>query len=286
MHFITGLPRSGTTLLGAILRQNPRFSAGMSSPLAVVLDRCIDAMSPAANEFALQFDDHQRTLMIEAMINAYCAGISGAEVVFDTNRLWAARLPLIARMRPQAKVIACVRNPAWVVDSIECLIRANPLGRSRIFNTDAERMTVYSRADALMQPNRMVGFALNAMKEAIRTDQADRLLLVEYDLLVGRPLDTLRLIYEFLDQPWFDHDLENVDYDSETFDMLLGTPGLHRVRRRVGLHPRRSILPPDLFEGLAARVFWRDLTGSKARAIALGRTAVSPLDDLMNRRSV
>lgn len=33
-HFISGLPRSGSTLMEAILRQNPRFSAGMSNPVA------------------------------------------------------------------------------------------------------------------------------------------------------------------------------------------------------------------------------------------------------------
>ncbi|MBD9680249.1 sulfotransferase, partial [Pseudomonas sp. PDM18] len=32
-HFISGLPRSGSTLLSAILLQNPRFHAGMSSPV-------------------------------------------------------------------------------------------------------------------------------------------------------------------------------------------------------------------------------------------------------------
>ncbi|WP_442939260.1 sulfotransferase [Nostoc sp.] len=31
IHFISGLPRSGSTLLGALLRQNPRFHASMSS---------------------------------------------------------------------------------------------------------------------------------------------------------------------------------------------------------------------------------------------------------------
>jgi hypothetical protein len=34
IHFISGLPRSGSTLLAALLRQNPRFEAGMSGPLA------------------------------------------------------------------------------------------------------------------------------------------------------------------------------------------------------------------------------------------------------------
>ena len=33
LHFISGLPRSGSTLLAAILRQNPRFHAAMSSPV-------------------------------------------------------------------------------------------------------------------------------------------------------------------------------------------------------------------------------------------------------------
>ena len=32
-HFITGLPRSGSTLLSALLLQNPRFHAGMTSPV-------------------------------------------------------------------------------------------------------------------------------------------------------------------------------------------------------------------------------------------------------------
>ena len=32
-HFITGLPRAGSTLLSALLLQNPRFHAGMTSPV-------------------------------------------------------------------------------------------------------------------------------------------------------------------------------------------------------------------------------------------------------------
>lgn len=35
-HFISGLPRAGFTLLSAILLQNPRFHAGMSSPVGAL----------------------------------------------------------------------------------------------------------------------------------------------------------------------------------------------------------------------------------------------------------
>ena len=42
-HFISGLPRAGTTLLAAILNQNPRFRAGMTSPLADIMGVVIAA---------------------------------------------------------------------------------------------------------------------------------------------------------------------------------------------------------------------------------------------------
>ena len=38
MHFISGLPRSGSTLLPALLRQNLLFSAAMTSPVVPELN--------------------------------------------------------------------------------------------------------------------------------------------------------------------------------------------------------------------------------------------------------
>ena len=36
IHFISGLPRWGSTLLAAILRLNPRLHAGMTSPVGAM----------------------------------------------------------------------------------------------------------------------------------------------------------------------------------------------------------------------------------------------------------
>ena len=38
IHFISGLPRAGSTLLAALLRQNPRFHAGMTSPVGAIFN--------------------------------------------------------------------------------------------------------------------------------------------------------------------------------------------------------------------------------------------------------
>ena len=52
LHFISGLPRSGSTLLAAILRQNTRFHAAMTSPVGHVFNAALTAMG-AENEFAV-----------------------------------------------------------------------------------------------------------------------------------------------------------------------------------------------------------------------------------------
>src|SRR5947209_754923 len=84
---------------------------------------------------------------------------------------------LLAALFPASRVICCVRNPAWVIDSIERLTQRNKWEPSRIFDFDAGG-TVYSRAETLGAQGGMVGFAWNALREAVYGDHADRLLLL------------------------------------------------------------------------------------------------------------
>jgi len=262
LHFISGLPRSGSTVLGGVLRQNPRFSGGMSSPLGGIVGGLVRSMG-AENEFSIFIDDEKRERIIRAVIDAYYADVPDLEVAFDTNRSWTVRLPLISRLFPDAKVIACVRSPAWIVDSVERLVRKNALEHSKLFNQN-ERETVFSRTEALMKPGRMVGYALNALKEAYYGDLGDRLLLLEYETFCTRPQEATALLYQFLGEEPFDHDFDNVEYDAEEFDAKMSTPGLHTVRRKVSFEPRQTLLPPEIFDRLDRQCFWRDFSRTKA----------------------
>jgi sulfotransferase len=49
----------------------------------------------------------------------------------------------------------------------------------------------------------------------------------------------------------------------------LATTGLHTVRSRVEFRPRRTVLPPDLFEKYAGLAFWREPKGSAAWRITV-----------------
>jgi sulfotransferase len=255
IHFISGLPRSGSTLLAALLRQNPRFAAGMSGPLANLAGTLLGEMS-ARNDTSMFIDDAKRERILRGLFDNYYADCT-AEVIFDTNRDWCAWMPAIARLFPDAKVIACVREVAWVIDSIERLIQRNILSPSSIFNYSPGG-TVYTRAYSVVAQDGLVGAAYEGLKQACYGAQKERLLLVQYESLTADPAKTMRAVYAFLGEPAFEHDFEHVDYDVTEFDMRAGTPGLHTVRRLVKAESRATLLPPDLFNRFTHHTFWRD----------------------------
>jgi len=265
-HFISGLPRSGSTLLSGILLQNPRFHAGMTSPVSALCNAVLGQVS-AGSEFGAVVGRDKRRRLLHGLFDSYYADV-GREIVFDTSRTWCARMPLVHDLFPQAKVIACVRSVAWIMDSFERLYRANPYEHTRLFGAGGARGTVVSRLEGLGQHDSTVGHPWAALREAFYGEHARSLLLVDYELLSRAPAKVMPLVYDFLSEPHFEHDFDNVEYDAEPFDAQLGVPGLHRVRAKVSHVPRQTIMPPDLFERFDKMSFWRDTAGSAANVIA------------------
>lgn len=270
-HFISGLPRSGSTLLSGILLQNPRFHAGMTSPVGSLCTAVLGQVS-AGSEFGAVVGRDKRKALLQALFDSYYADVD-RPIVFDTNRAWCAKLPLVRDLFPEAKIIACVRNVAWIMDSFERLYRANPYETTRLFGAAGVRGTVYSRLEGLAQHDQTVGYAWSALREAFYGEHASSLLLVDYELLSRAPAKVLPLVYDFLGEPRFEHDFENVEYDAEEFDQQLGAPGLHRVKRQVRFTPRPTVIPPDLFDKFNQMSFWNDTSGSAANVITAQQPA-------------
>jgi sulfotransferase len=265
LHFISGLPRAGSTLLAALLRQNPAVHAGMTSPVGSLFTALLREMSQA-NESAVFLDDADRQAILRAMIGAYYRSQPQDRLVFDTNRLWCSKLPALAGLFPRARVICCVRHVPWIMDSIERLIRRNPFELSRIFNFEPGG-TVYSRTEGLGCAAGMVGFAWNALREAWFGEEAGRLLVVTYETLTTAPQTVLDAVYDFIGAPRFAHDVNNVVYEEgREFDARMGTPGLHSLGRAVCPPVRSTILPPELFRKYEADSFWRD-PGANPRGV-------------------
>lgn len=265
-HFISGLPRSGSTLLAALLRQNPRIHAGMTSGLGALVSGAMQIMSPGT-EVGTSVTEDQRKDILRGLFDTYYGSLSDRPVVIDTNRQWTSRMSLINKLFPDAKVIACVRDLSWVVDSLERQVRNNPYHFTRLFGPNNQG-TVFGRAEALMGHDALVGRAYTGLKEAFYGEHSASLLVIEYDLLARAPEKVMPLVYQFLNEPAFDHDFDNVEYDAPEYDEALGVSGLHKVRPKVEFVSRRTILPPDLFKRFQGMEFWRDLNATQAHVIA------------------
>ena len=256
MHFISGLPRSGSTLLSALLLQNSRVHAGIVSPVGSLVTALLRDMSQG-NETSLFINDEQRARLLRGLFDSYYADLGPEVVVFDSNRGWTARIDLLAELFPDCRVVCCVRPVPWIIDSVERMIRRNRFQLSKIFGFDAGG-TVYSRADGMMANDGLIGFPLAAMKQAMHGDESGRLLLVPYDLLAEHPQQALDGIYDFCGLPRFQHDPEHIRFDAREFDARLGTPGLHDVRPQARRAERTSVLPPDLWAKWEGASVWRD----------------------------
>lgn len=265
MLFISGLPRAGSTLLSAILRQNPKMHADMSAPVLNLVTSAQRSLS-RAQEFSINVDNATRIRVLRGLFETYYAPHEG-KIVFDTNRVWTTKLDVLLELFPDTKIICCVRAINDILESFERVIRANRLETSAMFGFDPE-INVYARVDRLMVPGGVVGVALNSLKDAFYGPNSDRLLLIGYNRLASQPEATINALYDFIGEPRFVHDFNNLDYTAEAFDAAFGMHGLHTIRRKVAAAPRQSTLPPDLANMFRAPEFWNSASEpSKAKRL-------------------
>ncbi|MGB0968054.1 MAG: sulfotransferase family protein [Halocynthiibacter sp.] len=264
-HFITGLPRSGSTMLAAILRQNPDVVAGMTSPVGGITG-AMRTMMVQNKEMESLIDDDMRTRLLRGVFDNYYTPYPDQNVVFDTNRGWSVRIPELLQLFDDFKMIAMVRNPAWVMDSVERMLQKNAIRPSSLAPAGSN---LSQRVEAYMQNGGFIGGPMANLSEAMYGPHSSRLMIVEYEALCADPTVTMNAIYDFIGEERFSHDFTNLDYKQERFDEALNSEGLHTVSGPVEQRARRTLLPPDVFVELSSQVFWTGDLQTKAARVVL-----------------
>lgn len=252
--FISGLPRSGSTLLSAILRQNPKFYADISSPVQNLVASTINVITGSGNNHLI--DEDRRKQILKDVFNAYYKAVT-PNTVFDTNRVWTSKTSVLKELYPQTKIICCVRDLFWILDSFERIAAKNSLYGAALTD-DESRHTVTTRCDALMDVKKdgQVVKPYYFLEEGLLLNP-DMIMLVEYESLCKQPESVMREIYGFIGKPYYEHDYKNVEYENEVFDNSLNMKSLHTVRKEVTWQERPSILPKSVWEKYSNKEFWR-----------------------------
>ncbi len=249
---ITGLPRSGSTLLVSILRQNPKFHASITDSLATLVKGVIDNCTEGAG-IKTEVPIERRKNLVKYLIEGYYADVD-KPIVFNTNRAWTLLTHVVKDIMPESRMIICVRDIKWILDSFEQAHRRNPFSKNTMLGGVGGN--VYTRMDMLMADEGIVGFPYIGIKQAITSAERKMLMLVEYDQLCANPEGMLRAIYNFIGEPYYPHDFDNVEANWDEYDQEIGIP-MHRVNRKVELIPRETILPPDIINKYSGREVWR-----------------------------
>lgn len=260
MFFISGLPRSGSTLLSAILRQNPDFYADISSPMQGLVISTINVITGSENNHLI--DEVRRRQILRDTFEAYYKSVD-RPIVFDTSRKWTAKTALLKDLYPQTKIICCVRDLFWILDSFERITTKNSLYGATLTDDEANQ-TVTTRCDALMDVKKegQVVKPYYFLEEGMLLNP-DMIFLMEYESLCKDPEGTMRKIYAFIGKPYFKHDFDNVEYQNEAFDRSLNMKDLHTVRKKVEWQERPSILPKSIYDKYAGKEFWRGERGHR-----------------------
>lgn len=257
LHFIAGLPRSGSTLLANILKQNPTIHGEAVSSLSSIFGS-INA-SWATLEPNLEYPNYKAKMgVLSSVMQGYYQHID-KPIIFDKDRGWIPLLSTVESvLQRQVKIIVCVRNPAEILASFERLRKENPLFFTRADMSLRESSSIASRAYYYAGPDGAMGQAHRHIKDAIIMGYLDRFLFVDYGRYCNSPKAQTKRIYDFFELPYFDHDFHSLKQEEVYNDHAVGLPDLHKIKPEIVKTTVNCVeyLGLDLYEQYNREIFW------------------------------
>ncbi|MEM9770629.1 MAG: sulfotransferase [Cyanobacteria bacterium P01_D01_bin.73] len=203
--FVSGLPRSGSTLLCQLLGEHPSVDPAIhSSPVFNCLTMLRERISD--NEFFLAQLDPDFDIAYGRLDRAFRGFVNGwfaesqYDWVVDKNRGWLNQVDLVKLLDPRSKILICVRELGQIYGSIEAQ-HQKTLWID--FPDNLAQLSTYDRGDRLFGNSGVVGSALNALKsvqDLPQLIQAD-LFYVVFEHLMLEPITVMENIYQWLGLP-------------------------------------------------------------------------------------
>lgn len=239
--FMSGLPRSGSTLLQSLLSQNPKIYGTPTSPLMDMLFFAEQAWKNTTQTYA-HSDPRQLPNIYSGIINGIYEHIE-KPIIIDKHRGWVKNIKGIKTCFPDAKCICTVRSVVDIISSFLILINKQigetyldiEMKQLKMPKTLANKCT-YIWQKHLLETYESIKFGIE--------NNSEHLIFIEYDDLIADPQRELNRIYDFLGLERYEHDFNNVQNKTPENDIHWGLIGLHDIRPKVektSPHPKEII---------------------------------------------
>jgi sulfotransferase len=265
IHFLAGLPRSGSTLLANILLQNPSVHVTATSGVCDMLVQVRNGWdrNDAFQAMDRTMSEHIKGNVLRSMLQAYFEHVE-RPVCIDKNRYWAEFLEMGAELvggRDRVKVLVTVRDLRDVTASFEKLYRRTS-GLGQLPQEAAMALkfkTALGRLQVFLDDAQPVGRAYNAIRDAVTRGWHDRMHFIDFEDLTRYPAKTLEGIYRFLDMQPHSHDFERVEQATFEDDFVYGFKDLHVIRQKV--EPQQPAWPQVYDDAVFQSQSWKTLEG-------------------------
>lgn len=234
--FLSGLPRSGSTLLSAILSENSMFHVEGNSPLCQIISDMDDSISYRCNE---QIDANNKR---ETMINIikqipdmyYDNKQVNSKIIIDKCRSWTLtqNIKLIEKyICKEPKIIILYRNITEIINSLKLVYFENkkPIDIERWFDEET---------DPLMLP----------LKGLIQLKDNNKFLFINYDDLIMDTKKIIEKIYKYIEEPYFEHDFSNIKMKNPENDDIYGLKDFHKVYSFIKKEKKEINLPNKIIK--------------------------------------
>jgi len=219
---LAGLPRTGSTLLSAILSQNPEVHAeGNSAVCQLMWDMQQSCEVDAAEQLQANHRQVDQDALVASIPAIYYRNVKAQHIV-DKCRSWTLpdNMAMLRRyVTDDPKVIVMTRPLDEIVASFVRLRKANGW-------SDPEAGLLDPMSEPIMRSQFGVDHA--------RATSRGEFLFIEYADLVSDPQAVVDSIYSFCEWEPFVHDFDNVTNKHPEDDSVYGLLGMHDVRPTVG----------------------------------------------------
>jgi len=246
LTLISGLPRSGSTLLCNLINSNPEFH---STPTSGVIDVVKNMRSTMSHNPS--FKAQNRLALMDSMQHGLKGFLEGyfhdKEVVFDKCRGWSNNIQLLDTIlgHSDTKIIWTYRNPVEVVNSIEMqyqktilLENADESGAPQAF------MTLDRRIGTYMSDGGLISHPVEILRDAIEMGYGDRIFFISYYDLCNHTQKVMDLLHDFIGEERYEYDTNNLKQTVHEFDGLYNYKFMHKIKEgQVKYSETKMILP-------------------------------------------
>uniref|UniRef100_A0A6C0HZN7 Sulfotransferase domain-containing protein n=1 Tax=viral metagenome TaxID=1070528 RepID=A0A6C0HZN7_9ZZZZ len=234
---LSGLPRSGSTLLSAILCQNPKIHAEGNSAVCQLMWDMQQSYVKKCNE-QINANNRQQTIidLISEIPRIYYKDIEETEkIIVDKCRSWTIpdNIQLLQNyIDKDFKIIVLERSIVDIVKSFCKLYEKNNVvyDLNRIFDPNSEPIIR----------------SINGLIYAKQNNQNNNFLFIKYDELIENTENIIRKIYEFCNWEHFDHDFTNINQKYREDDSVYKLMGFHDVDNIIKKKENLVILPTEI----------------------------------------